>query len=410
VDLVEVAPGSWTATWRLAPGRAGMATASGALADEPGLAAAVQLPRAVGALAKLSVQAAGTRVSADGAVLLRVVATDGAGNPVEAAPKVEATLGEISKLVPVAPGTWETRLAVPPRVGAIRRLQLVARAGAVEGRSELEVAAGPPVTMDVSAEPTPLVGDGGAAALVRVLYRDRFGNPADGPAPEVEATRRASITAEPEGPGAWVVRYRPPRAWEDREDVLSVRAGALEGAARLGIVAPERRLGVAPKVGIALGYGGLRAPFAAAEATYRPTSFARRLAFALELEWLSRDRTDAAQVGDVAIAIRGRARYLPVLCTARWELQLGAGQALWAVAGGGAAHVRSEVSTNGGPAAVEQGFVTVVHAGAGWALRRGHGGPFVEARVARHGDPQFEALRGSLTALMLAVGYRYDAY
>jgi hypothetical protein len=89
---------------------------------------------------------------------------------------------------------------------------------------------------------------------------------------------------------------------------------------------------------------------------------------------------------------------------------VGARQALWAVAGIGGAHVRSEVSSDGGPSVVEQGFVSVFHAGVGWALRKGHGGPFVEARFARHGDPQFEALRGSLTALLVGVGYRYDAY
>ena len=253
------------------------------LADEPGLAAAVQLPRAAGALARLAVQPANARVSADGAVLLRVVATDAAGNPVEAAPKVEAPLGELSKLVLVAPGTWEARLAVPPRIGAIRRLQLVARAGGVEGRTELEVAAGPPAEMEVSAESAALVADGGAEARVRVRLRDRFGNPAEGPAPEVVATRRADIAAEPDGPGAWMIRYRPRRAREDGAEVLSVRTGGLEGAARLAIVAPERRLGLAPKLGLAASSGGLHAPYGAVEATYRSTLFAGRLALALEL-------------------------------------------------------------------------------------------------------------------------------
>ena len=408
--LAEVAPGSWTGTWRLAPGRAGVARASAMLADEPGLAAAVQLPRAAGALARLAVQPANARVSADGAVLLRVVATDAAGNTVEAAPKVEAPLGELSKLVLVAPGTWEARLAVPPRIGAIRRLQLVARAGGVEGRTELEVAAGPPAEMEVSAESAALVADGGAEARVRVRLRDRFGNPAEGPAPEVVATRRADIAAEPDGPGAWMIRYRPRRAREDGAEVLSVRTGGLEGAARLAIVAPERRLGLAPKLGLAASSGGLHAPYGAVEATYRSTLFAGRLALALELGGFVHDRTDVARVGDVEVAIHGRARYLPALCTARWEGRVGARQVLWAGAGGGLAHVRSEVSTDGGPLAVEQGVVPVVLAGAGWALRIHHGGPLVEARVARHGDPRFEAFRGSLTVFLMAIGYRYDAY
>ena len=410
VDLAEIAPGSWAGTWRLAPGRAGVARASAGLADEPGLKAVAQVQRAAGSLARLSVQSTDARVAADGAVLLRVIATDAGGNPVETAPEVEVTLGELSKLVRVGPGTWEARLAVPPRVGAIRRLQLVARAGAVEGRTEIEVSAGPPVELEVSSEPAALVADGGAAARVHVRLRDRFGNPAEGAAPEVVATRRADIAAEPDGPGAWVVRYRPPRAREDRAETLSVRAGGLEGAARVAIVAPERRLGLAPKLGLAVSAGGLRAPYGAVEATYRSPLLAGRLAFGLELGGFVHDRTDAAQVGDVALAIHGRARYLPALCTARWEVRVGERQALWAGAGGGLAHVRSEVSANGGPVAVEQGIVPVVHGGAGWALRSRHGGPFVEARVARHGDPQFDALRGSLTVVLGALGYRYDAY
>lgn len=412
VALVETKAGSWEGKWQLEPGPAGAAKASATVADEPGLTAVVRLSRSAGRLAHLSAGPAAQRVVAAGeTVPLRIAATDAAGNLTEAAaPMVEASLGQVSKLIPVAAGTWETRLTVPSQIGTARRLEIVARADGAEARTELAIAAGPPAHLDVHAESTALVADGGSAARVRVLYRDGFGNPADGPAPEVTTTRPAEIAAEPDGPGAWVVRYRPPRAWKNREDVLSLRAGGLEGSARLGIVAPERRLGVAGKAGLATASGGVHAPYGALEATYRFAWLPRELRFGLELGWFDRDRTDVAQVGDAAVAVRGRARYLPALCTARWEFGLGARQALWAGAGAGVAHVRSEVSTDGGPLALEQGVVPEVHAGAGWTLRRGHGWPFVEARVARHGDPQFEALRGSLTALLIAVGYRYDAY
>jgi hypothetical protein len=408
--LAEIAPGSWAGTWRLAPGRAGVARASAALDDEPELAAAVQLPRPAGALARLVVQTADGRVAADGAVLLRVIATDAAGNAVEAAPKVEATLGELSKLAPVAPGTWEMTLAVPPRIGAIRRLELVARAGAIEGRTELEVAAGPPVELEVSTESASLVADGDAVARVHVLLRDRFGNPADAPVPDVVSTRRAEIAAEPGGPGGWVVRYRPARAREDAADVLTVSAAGLEGAARLTIMAPERRLGLAPKVGVAAAAGGLLAPYGAVEVGYRTALFGGRLALAVEAGGFVHARTDTAAAGGGALEVRGRARYLPALLTMRWEARLGRRHALWTGVGGGVAHVASEVSTDAGPLAAEAGFVPLLHAGVGWGLRHRHGGPFVEARLARLGDAGFEALRGSLTALLVAVGYRYDAY
>lgn len=408
--LAEIAPGSWAGTWRLAPGRAGVARASAALADEPELAASVQLPRPAGPLARLAVQTAGGRVAADGTVPLRVVATDAAGNAVETAPKLHATLGELSELAPVAPGTWEARLAVPPRIGAIRRLELVARAGAIEGRTELEVAAGPPVELEVSTESASLVADGGAVARVHVLLRDRFGNPADAPVPDVVATRRARIAAEPGGPGVWVVRYRPARAREDAADVLTIRAAGLEGAARLEIVAPERRLGLAPKLGFAASSGGLRAPYAALEAAYRPDVLHDRLSVAIELGRFVHERTDTAPVGEPALAIRGRAQYVPLLGTARWRAPLGERHALWAGAGGGLAHVSSEVAPEGGPTAVEAGVVPVIHAGAGWGRRHRHGEPFLEARLAWHGDPRLEAFRGSLTVFLVAIGFRYDAY
>lgn len=410
VELAETAPGSWAGTWRLEPGRAGLASATGTLADEPGPAAVVQLPRMAGAIARLSVQPAAARAAADEAVLLRVVAADAAGNPVDEAPVVEATLGELSRPVPVAPGTWETRLAVPPRIGAIRRVQLVARAGAVEGRAELGVAAGPAAALEVSADPAAaLVADGAAAARLRVLLRDRFGNPADAAGPPEVAGGRGDIAAEPDGPGAWTIRYRPRRARENRTEILAVRSGGLASEAQLAIVAPERRLGLAPKVGLAASPAGLRAPYGAVEAAYRSRWLAGRLALALEVGRFVHERTDAARVGEVGLSVHGRARYLPALGTARWEARLRAHQ-LWAGVGGGLAHVRSEVSIDGGGAALEQGFVPVVHATAGWGLRMGHSGPFVEARVARHGDPGFETLRGSLTVIVGALGYRYDAY
>jgi hypothetical protein len=410
VELAELAPGSWAGTWRLARGRAGVATASATLADESSLAAAVQLVRAPGPLARLSVQTADARIAADGAVVLRVVATDAAGNPVDAAPEVEATLGVVSKLLPVAPGTWEARFAVPPEIGPTRRVQLVARAGGVEGRSELEVAAGPPVELEVSADSAAVVADGRASARLRVRLRDRWGNPADGPAPDLAATRRAELAAEPDGPGTWRVRYRPARARDDGADVLTVRAGELEGAARFAIVAPERRLGLGPKVGLAATADGGFAPYAAVEARYRTPLFGGRLALAGEAGGFVRSRTDTTSAGDIAVEVHGRVRYLPALVTTRWETRFGVRHALWVGAGAGVAHVASQISAEGGPLAAEAGIVPLLHAGAGWTLHHRSGGPFVEARVARFWDPGFVALRGSLAVLLAAVGYRYDAF
>jgi hypothetical protein len=68
------------------------------------------------------------------------------------------------------------------------------------------------------------------------------------------------------------------------------------------------------------------------------------------------------------------------------------------------------VSVGTGAVASESGLVPVLHASAGWGLRLGRATPFAEARLAWHGDPGFDALRGSLTTLTFLLGCGYDAF
>ncbi len=331
VDRAEGAPGEIVARWRLPAGAARAATATVSLSDEPGPASALTVARPAGAPVRLAIDASPSRVLAGEAatVALRVRVADAAGNAVALAPRLETDLGDVS--APVAAGdAWEARLRIPAAIGARPRVELVARAAAVEERVGIDVI----------------------------------------PAPV--ATPAAPLVVAPAAP-------------------------------------PERRLSVAPKVGLAASAGGLRAADLSAEAAYRPALLAGRLELVLEAGAFFRDRTDDVAAGDGRVQIRGRVRYVPITTSARWQLALGARQLAWASAGAGMALVSSQV-TVGDTIRNEAGLVAVTETAAGWGLRAGRATPFVEARLARHADPGLETLRGSLMVLTLSVGCRYDAY
>jgi hypothetical protein len=412
VDRAERAPGEIVATWRLAPGAAQPATATVRLADEPGPRFAVTVARPGGAPARVTLEATPSRIVAgeEAPVALRVRVVDGAGNPAAAVPRIESDFGEVSAPVSAGDAAWEARLRIPPEIGVRRRVELVAHAAGLEDRVRLELAPADPARLVVSPEAATLVADGSAHATMRVHLFDRFGNPAAAAVPHVVATPPGRVSSEPDGAGAWVVRYRPERTSESATGNVSVRAGSLERVAQVELVPPVRRVSLAPKLGIAMSAGGLIAAHVSAEGAYRPALLDGRLALVLEAGGFVRDRTDQVSVGDGQVEVHGRARYVSVTASPRWQLALGTRQLAWASAGAGAAHVASEVSVASGPARIEAGIVPVVQTAAGWGLRVGRSTPFAEARLAWHADPRFEALRGSLTVLTLALGCRYDAY
>ncbi len=412
VGRTERAPGEIVATWRLPPGAAQPATATVRLSDEPGPRSAVAVARPAGPPARVTLEAAPSRVVAgEGAsVALRVIVMDAAGNPVAAPPRLEADFGELSAPVATGDGAWEARLRIPAEIGARRHVGLSAGAASLEERIRIAVAPAPATRLVVSPEAATLVADGDSQATMRVQLFDRFGNPAAVPIPHVAATWPGRVTSEPESEGTWVVRYRPDRTAESATESISVRAGSLEHVARVELVAPERRVSFAPKLGVAMSPGGMRSAHLAAEGSYRPAVLDGRLAFLLEAGTFVRDRTDVAPAGEGWVEVHGRARYTSVTASARWQLAFGTRQLGWASAGAGAALVSSEVSAGTGPVRNEVGVVPVAQAAAGWGFAAGHATPFLEARLSGHADPRFEALRGALTVLTVAAGCRYDAF
>jgi hypothetical protein len=152
---------------------------------------------------------------------------------------------------------------------------------------------------------------------VRVTAVDRFRNPVP-----VEPT--ASIVA---GSGeldpirarrTTLVRYRPRRAREDATHVVAVHAGPASGEARISLLAPVRRVEVAPKLGFAVSTsgGGVRSAVLAAEGAYWPERLGDRVGVLFELATLGFDRTDTVALGATAVDVAATARYVPVILSA----------------------------------------------------------------------------------------------
>lgn len=411
IALAEQAPGTFVGTWRLPAGAPGEAIATARLRDEPGPSSTLTVTQSAGAAARIEVAGAPARanVDDDGPVALRLRVVDAAGNAVPAAPSVETTFGTVSPPVPVERDAWTTELTFPRALGDARRADVTVRAAGLEDRFSIELVAGAPVRLALAPDAALLVADGGTEARIRVSALDRFGNVATMAAPRLEHTGRASVSADADG-ASWVVRYRPRRARADAAELLSVMAGDLESSAGIALVAPERRVALAPKLGLGWTTGGVRAPYAAVEAGYRPAHLGGHLGFTLELGYLVHERTDAGSAATLALPVHGRARYAPLLGTASWRQPVGGRWHAWAGIGGGVAHVASEVTAAGQRAFVESGFAPAVHASLGCGRRMGHAAPFVELRTLRHGDPGLASLAGSLTVLSISAGYRYDAY
>lgn len=409
-DLREVGPGTLAGTWRLPPGRPEPAVATARLADEARVTPDVVLARPAGAPARLAVAVAGSPLEPGEARVVRVEVSDAAGNPLDVAPRLEASLGTLSGPTRAGAGIWEATLAVPRELRGEKRVELVARAARAEERVALPLASATAARLVVAADRDALVADGRAEARLRVEVLDRFGNVVDVPSPELAPARRASVSTERDADGAWIVRYRPARARTGTAEVVAVQAGGMAGTARLLLAAPERRLSVAPKLGFAASTGGLRSALLAVEAALRLPLRSGRLGGALELGTFAHDRTDVVSAGAGSLEVHGRARYLTLLASARWREPLGARLSLVGDAGGGLAHLRGDVAAGSAPASRTSRAVVALHAAAGLGLRLGPGAALLEARVARFGDPAREALRGPLTLLTLAVGYRYDAY
>jgi hypothetical protein len=410
--LEEVAPGTFTGTWRLPPGRSEPVSATARLRDEPGASPPLELRRPAGPAARIALESGRPRAVAgepDG-VPVRVRVEDAAGNPVEAQPWLQASRGTLSTPARTGPGTWEAGYAAPQDVGAGGTGEIVARVGAVEARLAIETVSAEAARLVVEPAVASVVADGDAQVALRVRLLDRFGNPvADRAAPAVATVLAASVAAEPAGPGAWLVRYRPARARADAVEQVAVRAGGFSETARLDVLAPERRLSLGGKAGLAASAAGTRAAYLGAEAAWRLPVFAGRPAVVLEFGTFGHERTDPVVVGDAVVQVEGASRWTTLVGGLRWGQPLSTRWAAWVGAGAGLAHVAAEVHAGSAPPTAGSAVVPAFRGAVAAGLRIGHGSPFLEVGWTRFGSPELDALRGRLSIVTLSVGYRHDA-
>jgi hypothetical protein len=353
-------------------------------------------------------------------VPLRVFAVTSSGAPrAGAAVLLEVTSGEVVALTEVAPGELGATWRLPP--GAAEPATATARLadeGGLASAASLSRPAGAAARVAIEADRVRAVAGVDPPIALRAAVTDMAGNPVGDP-PRFEAALGALSAPRATGPGAWEARLELPAAVKRavRTEVVVRAAGGIEGRVAIDIAPPPvppwlrvRRLSAAPKLGVSASPGGLAAAYLGAEGAWRPALLGDRLSLALEIGGFVRDRTDDVTVGAQSLAVHGRARYVPALASLRLHHALRARQAAWAGVGAGLAHVASDVSVGTGPVTSESGVVPVLHASGAWGLRVGRATPFAEARLAWHGDPGFEALRGSLTTLTFLLGCRYDAY
>ncbi len=353
----------------------------------------------------------------DQEVPLRVFAVTPDGAPRAAAPvRLEVTRGAVEGLAEVAPGELAATWRVPSGAAgtATVKARLADEAGLVSAAS-LERRAGAAARVALEADRVRAVAGADPPIALRASVTDAAGNPVD-EAPRFEAALGALSPPRPAGPGVWEARLALPDVVRKavRAEVVA-RAAGIAGRVAIDVApkaaAPEervRRVSATPKLGLAASRGGPAAAYLGAEGAWQPALLGGRLSLAVEVGGFVRERTDEVTVGAQPFAVEGRARYVPVLASLRVHLAAGSRQAAWIGAGAGVAHVASEVSLDGGAVTSESGAAPVLHASAAWGLRAGRATPFAEARLAWHGDPGFDALRGSLATLTFLLGCRYD--
>jgi hypothetical protein len=358
-------------------------------------------------------------------VPVRVFAVTAAGTPRAGAQVVaEVDRGELAPLVEIAPGELAGTWRLPPGASgeATFRASLADEPGFL-ARAALDGVAGPAARLTLEAERYRVTVGVAEAISLRVQVTDAAGNGVNAePALGTSDGELSGVRARE--PGAWEASLRMSAASAARPVVVTARAADLEGRVAIDVVPPPlvpappaapvtppaRSVSVAPKLGMAAARGGLWFPALGAEGEVRTPLLDGRLALVLDAGWFVRDRTDEVTVGGRPLAVRGRASYVPIIASARFETPTGSRGLAWAAAGAGVVLVAADVSVGSAPARSESGVVPGLRAAIGWGFRAGRALPFAEAALAWQGDPQFEALRGSLTVVSLAFGCRYEAF
>ena len=401
----ETEPGVVQATWKLAPGKVREATVTARRAGRTPQVATAALGRVAGPARSITLDVNRTALIAGDAneVVVTALATDAGGNPTDTPASLQVSgPGTVLEWEREGTGRYVGRVEVPSRRSGRPELALAVSApGSLGARRVVSLLPGP--ALQIRVEPRGELYADGRPREIRVAVVDANDNRVDvAEAPIVSAGRGSVGTATRYGQGVYRIDYRAPLAAEDMTDVILVSLGALEGSAYVRVRALGGGVTLAPKVGYAIGTGGLGSLAGGVELGLWVPRL-RGLGLLLEARGFGFDRTDTVQGLDV----QSGATFVALEAALAWRRPWWGGMG-WLAGGGGAARLTSTVSARGHPDLVERSWSPALHARAGWGWPLGPGLPFAEVTAGWQGEPASGPLVGSLRSLTFSVGYRFD--
>ncbi len=414
--LAHLRPGESEAIWMLPPGRAGRERITARLEGEPASVSEADLVSAAGAPAEIAISADREAiVAADrNEVTVRAWALDSAGNRSEAPIAFEASFGSRLRQEPSTPGETIVSYLLPGNFAKRSHWRIRASTSAAPNvLAEHAIPVRPAAAYVLTLRPSEvtLVADGQSSISLRAEVRDRYGNAVEGPLAATAELGQIAITSGG-APGDHVVQYTAPRVSQPTSTRISVRAETVAADSQIGLLPPGSRVAVAAALGWVLIADENAALGLGARGEAALPLFAPRLAGALDAGYFSLGADAHAQEGGLLSDqyVEGSHRFLIITGSLLWRETLSSRLRAWLGAGAGAGVVWSRVRLGDQPEIFERGTAPIVQVFSGLSWHLHAGGPFLEVKYARHGDPSMHSLRGALSVLHLSAGYRFDLW
>jgi hypothetical protein len=341
-------------------------------------------------------------------VSARVRLRDARGRPTDAPVILESDFGELRAVDRVERGHYRVSLKLPETLPPRGGILVLARTetGAVRASAVLPVVPGPAASLRLEA-PDRIRADGVSRYRIEIAVRDAFGNPAEEP-PEAHATHGEVRTALAVERGRWVIEYRPRRIAGDVSDVVTVQAGAIRGTHALRLTGTDAWLGLAPRIGVALGSGGTGLAIGASASAWQRRA-AGRLGLRIDGGWWTAGRSSSLDAPGGVVRLSGDRSYLSLTAALAWEQPLWRRTSGSLSLGGGVARVSSTSRLTGQPAVSEAAWAPTATAALAIGVRAWRGSPFLELRTSWIADPDLATVRGSVWPILLQAGYHFDA-
>jgi hypothetical protein len=406
-EAEAIGPGAWRVRWTVPAGDTQPVQVTARFGDALTLSSSLQ--RLPGPVADIQVEFDRKRavVGDPKPVTVTVRARDSVGNPADAEIAVDVDGGELSQLVREAEGVYRATLPVPSALGRDPSIFVLARSGIASGNATLFLSANAPSRIELDA-PNSVQADGATSYYVTVKVSDAYGNPAD----EIpEAQSLGAILGQPRqlGPGVWTFDYRPKRVALEAEDVVDVRAGSSTASRSVRLVPPTFNFTVGPKLGVAVVSGNAQLAYGGEIAAWKLLG-SQQFGLVLDVDRWSRSASSTVVVDPIGNVDRVEEQsYLPITLSAGWRFGLSQRLMLSLAVGGGLTRISSSADLKQiSQQLSESKWVTTVSVAASLGLRAWRGYTFIELRWLPMSDPGFTTLSGSISPILLQVGYRFD--